>query len=132
MIKRSKNTAGPSRVRPGAPKAPASSAGSISRAESRIDSDDNQGSEEGELLSDAYSDTEPESDGTEHSDTEPPVGTKKPSAPSAAALRRKLHKYIQKAREEGEDELDVVVDELIKQERKQAKLEYQLSAKRPG
>ena len=57
---------------------------------------------------------------------------KKPPAPSAAALRRKLHKYIQKAREEGEDELDVVVDELIKQERKQAKLEYQLSAKRPG
>ena len=39
---------------------------------------------------------------------------------------------VQQARDEEEDELDVVVDEHIKQERKQAKLEYQLSAKRPG
>ena len=76
MIKRSRNMAGPSGVRPGAPRAPASSAGSISRAGSRFDSDDNQGSEEGELLSDSYSSTESDSDGTELSDPEPPVGKK--------------------------------------------------------
>ena len=54
LIKKSKNTPGPSQVRPGAPRAPASSTGSTSRSDSRIDSDDNQGSEEGELLSDTY------------------------------------------------------------------------------
>ena len=95
MIKRSRNMAGPSGVRPGAPRAPASSAGSISRAGSRFDSDDNQGSEEGELLSDSYSSTESDSDGTELSDPEPPVGKKKPPATSDAALRRKIHRYIQ-------------------------------------
>lgn len=132
LIKKSKNTPGPSGVRPGAPRAPASSTGSISRSDSRIDSDDNQGSEEGELLSDTYTDTEPESDGTEHSDIEPPVGTQNSPAPSAAALRKKLHNYIQKAREEGEDEMNIVVEELIKRERKQARLENLLSVNRPG
>ena len=132
MIRKAKIDTGPSGAIPGVPRAPASAGNNSRSSGSRIDSDENQGSEEGELLSDTYSDTEPESDGTEHSDIEPPVGTQNSPAPSAAALRKKLHNYIQKAREEGEDEMNIVVEELIKRERKQARLENLLSVNRPG
>ena len=102
--------------------------GSISRSSgSKIDSDENQGSEEGELLSEEYDSTESESDGTEYSDNE----SQKLTANSAAALRKQLHRFIQKEKDAGGDGFDAVVNQLIIQERKQAKLEHQQSAQRP-
>ena len=128
MIKKAKINAGPSGTIPGVPRAPASAGNNSRSSGSRIDSDENQGSEEGELLSEEYDSTESESDGTEYSDIE----SKKPPATSAAALHKQLHRYIQQERDKGGDGLDVVVDQLIIQERKQAKLEHLLSAQRPG
>ena len=70
MIKKAKIDTGPSGAIQGVPKAPVSAGNNSRSSGSRIDSDENQGSEEGELLSEQYDSTESESDGTEYSDNE--------------------------------------------------------------
>ena len=72
--------------------------------------------------------TESESERTEYSDNE----SQQLSDTTSAGLRKKLHRYIQKEKDEGGDEFDVIVNMLVAQERKLAKLELQQSAQRPG
>ena len=79
------------------PRAPTPAGSNPRSSGSKIDSDDNQGSEEGELLSEDYDSTESESDGTEYSDNE----SQKLTANSAAALRKQLHRFIQREKDAG-------------------------------
>ena len=82
---------GPSGFNPGPPRTSTPSSSIPRSSGSKIDSEDNQSSEEGKVSSEDYDSSESESDGTEYSDNE----AQNLTATTAAGLRKELHRYIQ-------------------------------------
>ena len=94
---RHNDQSGPSGLNPGPPRSSTPSSSIPRSSGSKIGSDEHQSSEEGEDSSDDDKSSESESDGTEYSDNESQLL----SDTTSAGLRKKLHRYIQKEKDEG-------------------------------